>query len=98
MNIEVSRRSFLLFVGGAASSAVWGSVGVPKAYAAGVKISFAADSDVGEGGRWMKAVLKNGPKRREISSSASAGSTLPRKPCPCLINTGRHKVLMSMRT
>jgi trehalose/maltose transport system substrate-binding protein len=55
MNTEISRRGFLRFVGGAAGIAVLGSVGVAKAYGAGIKIRLAGDSDVGEGGRWMRA-------------------------------------------
>lgn len=81
MNSEISRRSFLLFVGGAAGTAVLGSVGVPKAYAAGVKIRFAGDSDVGEGGRWTKAraqewAEKTGNQLEYISRPNSSSATL----------------------
>ena len=49
MNMDISRRSFLLFVGGAAGAAVLSSAGVSRAQGAGVKIRLAGDSDVGEG-------------------------------------------------
>ena len=55
MNKEMSRRSSLVFVGGAAGAAVLSSPGVSRAQGAGVKRRLAGDSDVGEGGRWMKA-------------------------------------------
>lgn len=78
MNTEISRRSFLFFLGG---TAVLSSVGVPRASAAGVKIGLAGNSDGGEGGRWMKAraqdwAAKTGNQVAYISRPNSSTETL----------------------
>ena len=81
MSAELSRRNFLQFVGGAAGVALLGSAGIKKAYAAGVKIRLAGDSDVGQGGRWMRAraqewVEKTGNQLEYISRPNSSTETL----------------------
>jgi trehalose/maltose transport system substrate-binding protein len=81
MSIELSRRNFLQFVGGAAGIALLGSAGIKKAYAAGVKIRLAGDSDVGQGGRWMRAraqewAEKTGNQLEYISRPNSSTQTL----------------------
>ena len=81
MNAEIGRRSFLVFVGGAVGTAVLSSVGVPTASAAGVKIRLAGDSDVGQGGRWMRAraqewAEKTGNQLEYISRPNSSTETL----------------------
>jgi trehalose/maltose transport system substrate-binding protein len=81
MSIEVSRRNFLQFVGGAAGIALLGSAGIKSAYATGVKIRLAGDSDVGQGGRWMRAraqewAEKTGNQLEYISRPNSSTQTL----------------------
>jgi hypothetical protein len=55
VNSRISRRSCLIVAGGAASTAVFGSASVSKVSTTGVTIGLAGESDVGEGGRWMRA-------------------------------------------
>jgi ABC-type glycerol-3-phosphate transport system substrate-binding protein len=81
MSIEFSRRNFLQFVGGAAGIALLGAAGVKKAHAAGVKIRLAGDSDVGQGGRWMRAraqewAQQTGSQLEYISRPNSSTETL----------------------
>lgn len=79
--MDISRRSFLFFVGGATGAAVLSSAGVSRAQDAGVKIRLAGDSDVGEGGRWMKAraqewAEKTGNQLEYVSRPNSSSQTL----------------------
>ncbi|HYY28105.1 MAG TPA: ABC transporter substrate-binding protein [Chthoniobacterales bacterium] len=81
MSTELSRRNFLQFVGGAAGIALLGAAATQKTYAAGVKIRLAGDSDVGQGGRWMRARAqewadKTGNQLEYISRPNSSTETL----------------------
>ena len=79
--LKLAVVAFLVFVGGAVGTAVLSSVGVPTASAAGVKIRLAGDSDVGQGGRWMRAPAqewaeKTGNQLEYISRPNSSTETL----------------------
>jgi trehalose/maltose transport system substrate-binding protein len=81
VNSRISRRNFLIVAGGAASTAVFGSAGVSKASTTGVTIGLAGESDVGEGGRWMKACAQKwadmtGNRLQYISRPNSSTETL----------------------
>jgi hypothetical protein len=82
MITTISRRNFLRFIGGAAGTAVvFSSVGASKAYATGVKIRLAGESDVGQGGKWVRAraqewASKTGNQLEYISRPNSSTETL----------------------